>query len=63
MKDNFNSDDTVGKIIWIIWVELSLQVNRPISMKKEGIQTRKRRPKNASASVGTSAAGMQRMRE
>lgn len=33
------------------------QVNRPLSMKKEGIQTRKRKPKNHSAMTGNLAAG------
>ncbi|CAG9853617.1 unnamed protein product [Phyllotreta striolata] len=36
-------------------------VNRPISMKKEGIQTRKRRPKNSSVGSPASAAGQVRM--
>lgn len=32
-------------------------------MKKDGIQTRKRRPKNSSGSVGVSNSGIQRMRK
>lgn len=56
-------DDTVKAIIWKIWVDLSLQVNRPISMKKEGIQTRKRRPKNSASGVSASTSGLQRVGE
>lgn len=33
----------------------SMQVNRPLSMKKEGIQTRKRKPKNNSGISGNLA--------
>jgi len=35
----------------------SLQVNRPLSMKKEGIQTRKRKPKNPGQGNQGSPAG------
>ncbi|XP_060518517.1 uncharacterized protein LOC132697215 isoform X4 [Cylas formicarius] len=37
-------------------------VNRPISMKKDGIQTRKRRPKSSASHAGPSASGMHQQR-
>lgn len=36
-------------------LDLLEQVNRPLSMKKEGIQTRKRKPKNHSSMTGNLA--------
>lgn len=36
---------------------MSLQVPRPLAMKKESIQTRKRKPKNVAKTKGPSGAG------
>ena len=42
-------------IIIIIYLISFIQVNRPLAMRKEGIQTRKRKPKQTSNSSGLSS--------
>lgn len=42
-------------VFCFIFFFFSMQVNRPLSMKKEGIQTRKRKPKNNSGISGNLA--------
>jgi hypothetical protein len=46
-----------GKVITNRDSVFFLQVNRPLSMKKEGIQTRKRKPKNPGQGNQGSPAG------
>lgn len=42
-----------GSYKLVLWHWYNFQVNRPISMKKDGIQTRKRKPKNPAVGGGS----------
>lgn len=44
--------NTSEDIVVIVCVRVCVQVNRPLSMKKDGIQTRKRKPKSMGGGHG-----------